>query len=46
MNCIDYYDGGDKPYLMSGADDKNCKIWDYTTKTCVQTLEGASQPLH
>ncbi len=22
INCIDYFQGGDKPYLISGADDK------------------------
>ena len=32
VNCIDYYPGGDKPYLLSGADDKTVKIWDYQTK--------------
>lgn len=31
---------GDKPFLISGADDKLVKIWDYQTKACVQTLEG------
>jgi coatomer subunit beta' len=40
VNCLDYYPGGDKPYLLSGADDKTVKIWDYQTKTCVQTLSG------
>ena len=40
VNCIDYYQGGDKPYLISGADDSLIKIWDYQTKSCVQTLEG------
>uniref|UniRef100_A0A4W3JBD5 Coatomer subunit beta' n=1 Tax=Callorhinchus milii TaxID=7868 RepID=A0A4W3JBD5_CALMI len=42
VNCIDYYSGGDKPYLISGADDRLVKIWDYqvNNKTCVQTLEG------
>lgn len=39
VNCIDYYSGGDKPYLISGADDRLVKIWDYQNKTCVQTLE-------
>jgi coatomer subunit beta' len=34
--------GGDRPYLISGADDKLIKIWDYQTKACVQTLEGHS----
>lgn len=22
VNCVDYYYGGDKPYLVTGADDK------------------------
>merc|ERR1712025_1250868 len=39
----DYYMGGDKPYLISGADDRLVKIWDYQNKTCVQTLEGHAQ---
>ncbi|XP_047248399.1 coatomer subunit beta'-like [Girardinichthys multiradiatus] len=43
VNCIDYYNGGDKPYLISGADDQLVKIWDYQNKTCVQTLEGHVQ---
>lgn len=40
VNCIEYYPGGDKPYLLSGADDKLVKIWDYQTKACIQTLDG------
>ncbi|CAF1122888.1 unnamed protein product [Didymodactylos carnosus] len=43
VNCIDYYSGGDKPYLASGGDDRLVKIWDYQNKTCVQTLEGHTQ---
>ncbi|KAJ3354080.1 hypothetical protein HDU83_005897 [Entophlyctis luteolus] len=43
VNCVDYYHGGDKPYLITGADDKMIKIWDYQNKTCVQTLEGHTQ---
>eukprot|EP00117_Sycon_ciliatum_P018174 scpid38622/ scgid16887/ Coatomer subunit beta&apos; Beta&apos; p102 len=43
VNCIDYFQGGDKPYLVSGADDRTVKIWDYQNKTCVQTLEGHAQ---
>mmetsp|Transcript_15386 Transcript_15386/g.23181 ORF Transcript_15386/g.23181 Transcript_15386/m.23181 type:complete len:1014 (+) Transcript_15386:125-3166(+) len=42
VNCIDYYPGGDKPYLLSGADDHTVKIWDYQTRACLQTLEGHS----
>eukprot|EP00731_Ephydatia_muelleri_P015251 Em0008g971a len=43
VNCVDYFQGGEKPYLISGADDKLVKIWDYQNKTCVQTLEGHAQ---
>uniref|UniRef100_A0A7N6AEM6 Coatomer subunit beta' n=1 Tax=Anabas testudineus TaxID=64144 RepID=A0A7N6AEM6_ANATE len=43
VNCVDYYSGGDKPYLISGSDDCLVKIWDYQNKTCVQTLEGHAQ---
>ena len=31
---------GDRPLLLSGADDRLVKVWDYQTKACVQTLEG------
>ena len=40
VNCIGYFRGGDRPYLVSGADDHTVKIWDYQTKACVATLEG------
>jgi coatomer subunit beta' len=40
VNCIDYYPGGDKPYLLSGSDDRTIKVWDYQTKACLQTLKG------
>lgn len=40
VNAVDYYQGGDRPYLLSGADDKTVKVWDYQTKACIQTLEG------
>jgi coatomer subunit beta' len=42
VNCVDYYPGGDKPYLLSGADDHVIKIWDYQTRTCLQSLLGHS----
>jgi coatomer subunit beta' len=42
VNTVEYYEGGDKPYLVTGADDKLIKVWDYQNKTCVQTLEGHS----
>jgi coatomer subunit beta' len=43
VNCIDYYHGNDKPYLVSGGDDHHVKVWDYQNKSCVQTLESHTQ---
>ncbi|XP_076946282.1 coatomer subunit beta'-1-like, partial [Bidens hawaiensis] len=40
VNCVEYFTGGDKPYLITGSDDHTAKVWDYQTKACVQTLEG------
>ncbi len=28
VNCVGYY-RGDKPYIISGGDDRCVKIWDY-----------------
>ena len=27
VNCVDYFSGGDRPYLVSGADDNTVKVW-------------------
>ncbi|XP_024389865.1 coatomer subunit beta'-1 [Physcomitrium patens] len=40
VNCVEYFSGGDRPYLITGSDDQTAKVWDYQTKSCVQTLEG------
>lgn len=42
VNCVSYYQGGERPFLVSGADDNLVKVWDYQTKTCIATLEGHS----
>lgn len=34
VNTVNYYSGGDKPYLISGADDHLTKIWDYQVRMC------------
>nr|CCC89588.1 putative beta prime cop protein [Trypanosoma congolense IL3000] len=38
VNCVDYYPGGDKPYILSGADDQTVRLWDYQTKACLQVF--------
>lgn len=40
INCLAYYPGADKPYLVSGADDHSVRVWDYQNKACVRVLEG------
>lgn len=42
VNYVEYYHGGDKPYLVTTGDDRLIKIWDYLSKSCIQTLEGHS----
>ncbi|KEG09147.1 putative beta prime cop protein [Trypanosoma grayi] len=38
VNCVDYYPGGDKPYLLSGSDDQTVRLWDYQTRACLQVF--------
>lgn len=40
VNYVEYYHGGDKPYLITCGDDRLIKIWDYHSKSCVQALES------
>ena len=40
LNCVDFYRGPDKPYLVSGSDDLTVRVWDYMTKQCVHVLHG------
>ncbi len=39
VNCVGFHKG-EKPYLLSGGDDKLIKVWDYMLRTCVHTLEA------
>lgn len=43
INYVEYYHAGDKPFLITAGDDHLIKIWDYQTKSCIQTLEGHSE---
>jgi coatomer subunit beta' len=40
VNCVDYYHGPDKPYLISGSDDFSVRVWDFQNKTCVANLDA------
>jgi len=31
VNCVDYFKG-DKPYIISGGDDRQIKVWDFQIK--------------
>lgn len=42
VNYVEYYHGGEKPYLLTCGDDRTIKVWDYISKSCVQTLSGHS----
>jgi len=39
VNYVDFYPGADKPYFVTADDDKTVKVWDYLSKSCVQTVE-------
>eukprot|EP00921_Rhytidocystis_pertsovi_P015616 GHVQ01024830.1.p1 GENE.GHVQ01024830.1~~GHVQ01024830.1.p1 ORF type:complete len:844 (+),score=76.21 GHVQ01024830.1:281-2812(+) len=40
VNCIEYSPNGERPYIVSGSDDKTVRVWDYQTKQCIQVLSG------
>jgi len=40
VNSVEYYPHSDKPYILTTSDDKTVKIWDYTNKGLIATLEG------
>ncbi|KAF2864518.1 Coatomer, beta' subunit [Piedraia hortae CBS 480.64] len=40
VNHVDYYPQSDKPYILTTSDDRTVKVWDYTTKALIATLEG------
>ena len=40
VNHVEYYHGGDKPYMITCGDDRTVKVWDYLSKSCIQTLSG------
>ncbi|KAI9692988.1 MAG: hypothetical protein M1822_004983 [Bathelium mastoideum] len=42
VNHVDYYPQSDKPYILTTSDDRTVKVWDYTTKGLIATLEGHS----
>ena len=45
VNCIEYSPTGEKPYLISGSDDKTVRVWDYQTRQGVNKLTGHANNL-
>lgn len=43
VNCLDYYCGSDKPYIVSGGDDGMVRVWDYQTKATVRVMDGHAE---
>ena len=43
VNCVEYFRGGDRPYLISGADDKLVKIWDPKLKNIFAKVKKISR---
>jgi coatomer subunit beta' len=39
VNCVNFH-RGEKPYLLSGGDDKLIKVWDYMLRSCIHTLDA------
>eukprot|EP00923_Selenidium_pygospionis_P046386 GHVN01079974.1.p1 GENE.GHVN01079974.1~~GHVN01079974.1.p1 ORF type:complete len:985 (+),score=199.69 GHVN01079974.1:138-3092(+) len=46
VNCIEYSPVGERPYIISGSDDKTVKVWDYQTKQCIMTLIGHTKSIN
>lgn len=46
VNCVDYFSGGDRPYLASGADDKLVKVLAQTGLhgVCLEAAAAARLP--
>lgn len=40
VNSVEYYPHSDKPYILTTSDDKTVKVWDYTNKGLIATLDG------
>jgi len=40
VNYVEFYPGADRPYLVTTGDDKTVKVWDYLSKSCIQTMES------
>jgi coatomer subunit beta' len=40
VNFVEYHPDTHKPYIITTGDDKTIKVWDYLSKSCIQTLTG------
>lgn len=42
VNWVEWYQGGDKPFLVSGSDDTSVIVWDYQARAQIQKLTAHS----
>lgn len=40
VNFVEYHPDPHKPYIITTGDDRTIRVWDYLSKSCIQTLEG------
>ncbi|KAH8915778.1 Coatomer, beta' subunit [Atractiella rhizophila] len=40
VNYVEYYQAGDKPWMVTTGDDRLVKIWDYLSKSLIATLSS------
>ena len=45
VSYVDFYPVPDWPYLVTTGDNKRIKVWDYLSKSCIQTMEGHTNNL-
>jgi hypothetical protein len=43
VNWVDWYQSGDKPFLISGSEDTTVIVWNYQTKSQIQKLTAHSR---
>lgn len=43
VNCVDYFTGGDRPYLITGSDDSTAKVFFFYPLLSVPSIHDSVQ---